>query len=199
MNAMNAMSDTGAMDAMNAAGAVNAMRATEPSAVAARVGHEAARRRGLRALLAVAVAAAGTAVRPSRAAGHAQAVSDAGTVVTPAVLALDWRQPVPGKGADDTIEGRARVALQLDLSPWMNQTVRLFLVLPPAIETPIVAHWLTQGRLQSGSARSGTRALIYAGRVTAPTLRETWELRIVVDGRRMRGRQALRFGFEVDV
>jgi hypothetical protein len=145
---------------------------------------------GLPALLAA------IAMAPARAATFA--VNDNGTIVMPSLLAMRWRQQIPGRTADHTIEGSLRVALQLDLAAWVNRQVRLYMVMPPSAEAPVLATWTTQGRLLSGSARSGSRTLVYSGQVTAPLLRESLQLQLAADGRNVRGQLAVQFSFEVE-
>lgn len=142
--------------------------------------------------LATAIAAA------SSAAGASVRVDDTGTVVSAPVVPMRWRQLVPGRGADNTVEAQLRVALRLNLAPWVNQQVRLYMVLAPVNTETVVASWRTQGRLLAGTLRSGSRALVFEGRVPAPVLQETIDLTLATDGRALVGTQALQFSFEID-
>ena len=133
---------------------------------------------------------------------HASAVTtrvdDTGTVATQSVVPMRWRQLVPGRGADNSVEASLRVALRLNLSRWLNQPVRLYMGLAPVAGEPIFVTWRTQGRLLPGSLRSGGRTLIFDGIVSAASLEETVELILRTDGRALTSSQALQFYFEVD-
>lgn len=125
-------------------------------------------------------------------------VDDSGTVVSQGVLPMRWRQLVPGRGADHSVQGSVRVALRLNLSRWLNQPVKLYMGLAPVAGEPIRAAWRTQGRLLPGTVRSGTRALVFDGIASAASLEETLELTLSTDGRALVSTQALQFYFEVD-
>jgi hypothetical protein len=125
-------------------------------------------------------------------------VDDSGTIVSAPVVNMRWRQLVPGRGADHTVEAQLRVALRLNLAAWVNQPVRLYMVLAPVSGESVVASWRTQGRLLAGSLRSGARALVFDGRVPAAVLEETIELTLATDGRALASPQTLQFTFELD-
>jgi hypothetical protein len=147
-------------------------------------------------LLLAAVLAAGAA--PAATAASVR-VDDSGTVVSVPVVPMRWRQLVPGRGADHTVEAQLRVALRLNLTAWVNQQVRLYMVLAPVVNSQAVtATWRTQGRLLAGSVRSGARTLVFEGRVPAAVLEETIDLALSTDGRGLLGPQTLQFSFELD-
>lgn len=125
-------------------------------------------------------------------------VDDTGTLVSAPVVPMRWRQLVPGRGADHTVEADVRVAVRLNTSPWVNQSVRLYMVLAPVNGQSVVANWRTQGRLLAGNLRSGSRAVVFEGRISGPVLEETLDLHLATDGRNFAGTQALQFSFEVD-
>lgn len=126
-------------------------------------------------------------------------VDDSGTIVSTPVAPMRWRQLVPGRGSDNTVEAQVRVAVRLNMAPWLNRQVRLYMGLPASGAGPVIqATWRTQGRLLAGSLRSGTRALVFEGRVTAPVLEETIDLYLSTDGRLLTQTQDLPFFFEVD-
>jgi hypothetical protein len=124
-------------------------------------------------------------------------VDDSGTVVSQGIVPMRWRQLVPGRGADHSVEAGVRVALRLNLSRWLNQPVKLYMGLAPAAGEPIHVTWRTQGRLLPGSVRSGARTLIFEGAGVA-SLEETLELTLRTDGRALVSPQSLQFYFEVD-
>lgn len=145
-----------------------------------------------RCLLAASLCAADFA-----AAGTAR-VDDSGTVVSQGVLPMRWRQLVPGRGADNSVEAGVRVALRLNLSRWLNQPVKLYMGLAPVAGEPVHAAWRTQGRLLPGSVRSGARTLVFEGLAGTASLEETIELTLRTDGRALVSPQSLQFYFEVD-
>ena len=125
-------------------------------------------------------------------------VDDSGTVVSQGVVPMRWKQLVPGRGADNSVEGTLRVALRLNMSRWLNQPVKLYMALAPAAGEPVYATWRTQGRLLPGALRSGGRTLIFEGISNAASLEETIEVTLRTDGRALVSSQALQFYFEVD-
>ena len=141
---------------------------------------------------------AASTLTPHYAAAATTRVDDTGTVVTQSVVPMRWRQLVPGRGADNSVEASVRVALRLNLSRWLNQPVRLYMALAPAAGEPIFVTWRTQGRLLPGAVRSGGRTLIFDGVASTASLEETIELTLRTDGRALVSSQALQFYFEVD-
>lgn len=125
-------------------------------------------------------------------------VDDSGTVVSQSVVPMRWRTLVPGRAADNTVEAQVRVGIRLNLAPWLNQPVRLYMVLPSGTGSPVQARWRTQGRLLAGALRSGGRTLVYEGPVAAGVLEETIELSLETDGRDLVTPQTLQFYFEVE-
>lgn len=125
-------------------------------------------------------------------------VDDIGTIVNQAVVPMRWRQLVPGRGADNSVEASVRVALRLNMTRWLMQPVRLYMALGPAVGEPIHANWRTQGRLMGGALRSGGRVLVFEGIPSAASMEETIDLTLVTDGRTLTSQQALQFYFEVE-
>ncbi|MES2944115.1 MAG: hypothetical protein V4772_14700 [Pseudomonadota bacterium] len=125
-------------------------------------------------------------------------VDDSGTVVSQSVLPMRWKQLVPGRGADHSVEGSVRVAVRLNMARWVNQNVRLYMALAPADGEPVYVSWRTAGHLLPGTVRSGGRSLIFSGVVNAAVLEEPIELSIKTDGRALATTQGLQFYFEID-
>jgi len=125
-------------------------------------------------------------------------VDDSGTIVSQGIVPMRWKQLVPGRGADHSVQGGVRVALRLNLARWLHQPVRLYMALAPAIGEPIQASWRTQGRLMPGALRSGGRVLVFEGVANAALLEETLDLTLSTDGRALTSQQSLQFYFEVD-
>ena len=150
-----------------------------------------------RMVLAPCLLAASLCAQGWAAAGTAR-VDDSGTVVSQGVVPMRWRQLVPGRGADNSVEASVRVALRLNLSRWLNQPVKLYMGLAPAAGEPVHATWRTQGRLLPGSVQSGARTLVFEGIAGVASLEETMELTLRTDGRALVSAQSLQFYFEVD-
>lgn len=125
-------------------------------------------------------------------------VDDSGTVVSQAVVPMRWKQLVPGRGADHSVQAGVQVALRLNMARWLNQPIRLYMALGPAVAEPIYASWRTQGRLMAGALRSGGRVLVFDGVSGVALLEETIELTLRTDGRALTAPQALQFYFEVE-
>lgn len=149
------------------------------------------------AALARCLLAASLGLADCAAAGTAR-VDDSGTVVSQAVVPMRWRQLVPGRAADNSVEAGVRVALRLNLSRWLNQPVKLYMGLAPVAGEPVHAAWRTHGRLLPGSVRSGARTLVFEGLAGTASLEETLELTLSTDGRALVSPQSLQFYFEVD-
>jgi hypothetical protein len=149
----------------------------------------------LAVVLAFVLAAAGFAM-PALAA--TTRVDDSGTVVSQGVVPMRWKQLVPGRGADHAVEASVRVAARLNLAPWLNRTVRMYMALAPSTGEPVYASWRTQGRLLPGSLKSGARVLVFEGVVKAALMEETMDLALSTDGRSLQSPQTLQFYFEVD-
>ncbi|RZL64361.1 MAG: hypothetical protein EOP81_09035 [Variovorax sp.] len=136
-------------------------------------------------------------------AGHTSAatyrVDDTGTVVNQPVTAMKWRQLVPSRAGDNTVEGQVNVALRLNLASWVNRPARIYMVLAPTEGEQLQASWRTQGRLLPGALRSGGRTLVYDGLVRDPFLTETIQLSLAADGRLLTRTQSLQFHFEIEV
>lgn len=125
-------------------------------------------------------------------------VDDSGTVVSQGVVPMRWKQLVPGRGADHSVEAQVRVAARLNLAPWLNRPIRLYMALAPSTGEPVHAAWRTQGRLLSGALKSGGRTLVFEGVARDALMQETLDLTLTTDGRALQSPQTLQFYFEVD-
>ena len=126
-------------------------------------------------------------------------VDDSASVPAESNVRLKWRDLVPGRRPDNTLEGAVGVAIRLNLAPWVNRTGRLFLVLPEQPIGVVRAKWTTQGRLLPGQLISGQRRVVYMGPITTPLLEETLALEIEADGDRLPNLHRLNFHFEIDI
>jgi hypothetical protein len=125
-------------------------------------------------------------------------VDDSGTIVSQPVIQMRWSTPVPSRAGDNTVEAELRVALRLNLAAWLNQPVRLYMLLPRDTGNAVRARWRTQGRLLAGTLTSGGRQLIYEGPVSSKILEESIDLSLETDGRTLVTPQTLQFYFEVE-
>lgn len=125
-------------------------------------------------------------------------VDDSGSLVSQSVLPLRWSQVVPDRSHDHSVQGSLQVAIRLDLSPWLNRPIRLFIALPQSTHEPIQASWTTQGRLLPGELRSGGRALVFNSVVRSKQLEESIVLTLKADGRKLQPTQTLAFYFEIE-
>lgn len=142
----------------------------------------------LLAALATAPAQADTATR----------VDDSGTVVSQPTVQMQWRQPVPGRRPDHTVQARIKVNVHLNVAPWVNRPVRLYMGLAPLNGPQVQASWSTAGRLMPGTLRSGARTLVYAGPIKTSTFDDAIELTLTTDGRALTSLQSLQFYFEIE-
>lgn len=126
-------------------------------------------------------------------------VDDTGTIVTQPVVSMRWRKPVPSRAMDDNLDGEVRVGVRLNMAPFLNKSVPVYMALAPVDGQTVTASWRTQGRLLAGTVRSGGRTLVYHGPVTASVIEETIDLLLTTDGRNMAHPQTLQFYFEVDL
>jgi hypothetical protein len=111
---------------------------------------------------------------------------------------MRWKQLVPGRGADHSVEAGVRVSARLNLAPWLNRPVRLYMALAPSTGEPVYVAWRTQGRLLPGTLKSGARALVFEGLAKTALLEETMDLTLTTDGRALVSSQTLQFYFEID-
>jgi hypothetical protein len=148
-------------------------------------------------VLLCAAASTGSAASPPVGATR---VDDTGTVVSAPLVVMRWRDPVPGRGASNDVDGEFDVELRLAVGHWMNRDVRLYLVFEPPLVPgmSIAARWQTGGRFLPGSVRSGGRTLVFQGRITEPTLREKLRFNLTTDGGRLPQSQALQFHIEAE-
>jgi hypothetical protein len=145
------------------------------------------------------IALSSLAAFPMAASAATFRVDDSGSRISSPLVPMRWRTLVPGRGSDNSAEGKAQVALRLNVLPWLNQRGRIYMTLAPATSADIIkASWRTQGRLLPGSVQSGGRTVIYEGALSAATIEETIELTITADGRGLASPQSLLFSFEIE-
>src|SRR5262245_38670498 len=126
-------------------------------------------------------------------------VDDSSSLPQEPTAELRWREAVPSRKGDDTLEGSIGVMLRLNVGPWMNRVGRLYLVLPEQPAPLVSLSWRTQGRLLPGQARPGQRALVYEGPLSTPWIEERFDFGIEARGSRFDGMQPLNVYFEFHV
>lgn len=126
-------------------------------------------------------------------------VDDTGTVVSQPLTPMRWRQLVPGRAGDNTVEGNLTVTVRLNLAAWLNRQARIYMSLAPTDGEQMVATWRTQGRLLPGTVRGGGRTLVFEGVVRDAFLEENILLNLSADGRAVERAQSLQFFFEIEV
>ncbi len=126
-------------------------------------------------------------------------IDETGTVVSEPVVNMRWRDLVPGRAADHTVQATLRVDVRLNLAPWVNKPSRIYMVLAPVESDRVRARWTSQGRLLPGSLSSGERALVFDGPAGPASLNESLLLTLETDGRRLLRLQNLNFYFEIEV
>ena len=161
--------------------------------------------RSVEAIILLACALAG-AIAPARAQdtappatpGQVFRVDDSGTVVVDPVLEMQW-QPSARDGTTALVSASTQVALQLNLATWVGRAGRIYMTLPRTTGPTVRATWRTGGTLLPGSLVSGDRALLYAGPVNGPILRDLIAIDLATDGARLAQPEALAFGFEIEI
>lgn len=129
---------------------------------------------------------------------EAYPVDDSGTVVMDPVLAMQWN-PAGGSGHPGLVAASTRVSAQLNLAEWLGRSGRIYMTLPRTAGPAVRASWTTGGTLLPGAMISGERALVYAGTLSSPLLRDVIEIRLEADGARLERPERLAFGFEIEV
>lgn len=125
-------------------------------------------------------------------------LDDSASLPDESTALLNWRQFASTDRSQAMLEGSVAVSVRLDLTPVLDRTGRLYLVLPEQGTTPVRAKWTTQGRLLPGEISPGQRVVVFQGPVTTPFLEETLALVIEADGNYLPGMQRLDFHFEFD-
>ncbi len=73
------------------------------------------------------------------------------------------------------------------------------MTLPRTPGPTVRATWTTGGTLLPGTLVSGDRALVYAGLVSGPLIRDLIDIQLQADGARLAQPEALAFGFEIEI
>lgn len=126
-------------------------------------------------------------------------VDDSGTVVLDPVLEMKWQGAGGEMPATALVSGSTRVSLQLNLAAWSGRSGRIYMTLPRTSGPTVRATWRAGGTLLSGSLISGDRAVVYAGRINGPVLRDVIDIKLEADGARLVEPEVLAFSFEIEI
>jgi hypothetical protein len=96
------------------------------------------------------------------------------------------------------LTGSTAVRVRLNVTPWLGQAGKVFLVLPAQSPGRISAAWTTQGGLLPGEVTSGGRTLVYSGRITRRQLEDVLQLTLRVAGQQSQQIYRLDFRFEME-
>lgn len=124
-------------------------------------------------------------------------LDDSGSHTVPPNVQMQWR-PMTSRGVDTGMEAWLRVNLRIDTAAWIGRSGRVYMVLPRDEMSTIEAVWTSQGRLLPGRLVSGERTLVYAGRITSPTLEDQITVRLRSGSDWQGSRRRLDFHFEFD-
>lgn len=113
-------------------------------------------------------------------------------------LALQWRSISPAQG-DHQVTGNTRVQIRLNTQAHIGKTGRIFMALPMQPGALVHVKWQTQGMLINGQLLSGSRSLVWQGKITQAMLEDVMSISLQTDGRTLQSQQALRFHFELDL
>ena len=148
---------------------------------------------GLRCTAAAVIVASAAAF-----AGRTSVIDDTATLPYNANASLQWQALAPNRAANNLMDGTTTLQVRLNVAPWLNRNGRIYMVMPAQQPGPVQVAWTTQGRLLPGQMTSGTRALVYSGPISAPTINEVMTLKLIVDGTKMWQSYQLKFHFEID-
>lgn len=146
----------------------------------------------------LAALALGALAAPPARCGETIRIDDSASLPGESTALLRWRQFAPMQDTQSVLEGAVAVALRLSMTPVLNRSGRLYLVLPEQGTTPVRVRWTTQGRLLPGEISPGQRVIVYQGTVAAALLEDTLLLDIEADGNHLPGMQRLNFHFEFE-
>jgi len=126
-------------------------------------------------------------------------IDDSGSQPIEAQAQLKWKTEAP-RGRDAHQAGTiTRVNIKLNTQPWQGRNGRIYMALPPIANGQLAAAWSTQGPLQAGNLVSGSRGLVYQGRITSAIMEDIMTVEISVDGRLISTPKRLQFYFEIEL
>ncbi len=127
------------------------------------------------------------------------AVDDSQSQVQAPAAQLRWRQALPSREGADLLEATMAVRIVLNVSPWVGRPARIYMVMPPLMQSSLVVEWTTAGLLQPGRLASGQRHLVFQGVVPGVRIEDTMRVTAVADARDRTTPQRVNFSFEIEV
>jgi hypothetical protein len=125
-------------------------------------------------------------------------IDDTGTATADPTVGMRWQELSPRRRTSQLLTGATFVRVHLNLLPWVGRNARIFLVLPAQEPLGLTATWTTQGRLLPGSVTTGSRVLVYSGRIGTAVMEDTLRLNLTVNGTSLRHQTTLNFNFELE-
>ena len=169
------------------------MRAQPPSR-----GKFACRRIAL--LVVSSVAGAALWGQPCLAAGWVTfAVDDSMSHTLSSTAQLRWRDSLPSRASVDLLDATIDVRIVLNVSPWVGQPARIYMVMPQLVQSSMTVHWTTSGLLAPGRLSSGQRQLVFQGVVPGARIEDTMRVVAVANARDAATPQRVNFTFEIEV
>lgn len=153
----------------------------------------------LAAILCTTNQAWGQETGPDSASAQAFHVDDSGSVVLDPVLRMEWQKVGRVGTSSPLVSASTKVNVQLNLTAWTGRTGRIYMTLPRTSGPSVRATWNTGGTLLPGTLISGDRALVFAGPINGPLMRDLIDIKLEADGARLVQPEALAFGFEIEV
>lgn len=126
-------------------------------------------------------------------------LDDQGTRVLDTTLQMEWDSWAPPIGQPDTLSGRTTIFIQINVSAWQGQPVRIFHRCAARQQRPLRIEWQSHGVLHSGCMQDRERRLVYQGRPTSEYLNDIFELRVQADGSRWVRPDQLDCSFELEM
>lgn len=126
-------------------------------------------------------------------------LDDSGTQALEPSVSMRWKSATPARsGAQNLLIGTTTIRVRINVMPWIRHTGRIYLSMPAQQPGPITASWTTQGLLQPGQLRSGTRVLVYSGPITTAFIEDVLRFQFTVDSTLLGRASPVSFHFELD-
>lgn len=138
------------------------------------------------------------AIAANTAAAETHKLDDSLSHTVPPTAQMQWLPQTRGDRAGG-MEAWVRVNIHIDTKAWVGRGGRVYMVLPRDETSTLEAVWTTDGKLLAGRLVSGERALIYAGNITANTLRDQMLVRLRSGPDWQSNSRRLNFHVEIDV
>ncbi len=127
------------------------------------------------------------------------AVDDSMSHTLASAAQLRWRDSLPSRSAVDLLDATMDVRIVLNVSPWVGQPARIYMVMPALVQSSLTVHWTTTGLLAPGRLTSGQRHLVFQGVVPGARIEDTMRVVAVADARDVATPQRVNFTFEIEV